>query len=509
MDFLKTRNLLLILCIGYVRIFAIFGCGNDKKSTDEATPTVVTPPTQENKYTGSIFINDLNTPAAEYQLFLLNHTNNSFSQLEVNRVGKFSLPIRLLRRFEVYSIHVVDDSYRYVAPITIDGVNNFIFDGSNGGNFGVIIINRDTFGVVDTTASTTDLTAPNGLESGTNSVGLEDFSAVSQFSSVKVGASLFVYDHKTLLDAFYRSAANPLKYQLAIKEWSGFRISAQLSNPSNKTMSGGVLTNAGKVLRGGNILINEVELPRNQPTWISKNYNFTMANNSIDTTIYPQGIARENEFLTFDLVYYTDLDKDQTTTYNFLGQLGLSLSMPPLITGMNQGNSNVNTIDYSSDILGNGLTVPFCRISGDVYLELSAPTAFGTSAITYDDFTEVRVKLEYYYDLNGILTLADIETNPDNSSLVASDYPIGHNIPFENSALSYAKRSWDPHSQTLLFTFKSTGTIGVHNLQLFNDIFISTIGSLDDRPVTQTKLRISYDGPKHRSGIVTIFKACQ
>jgi len=492
-------------------LLQVFGCsrggGGDGSG---ATPTPTEEEDLERYLTIDVYVNDTDTPAQNFQAFLLNHTYSKLSRFQIDSSGKLKIHLVNFRRFENYSIHIVDDTGRYVGAVTLDGSDLFNYLGGVGENLGEVVVSRNSFGTVDLSSSQLDLASTTGFQSAATGAGtLDDFVAsVTLFSQMGIGANLYVYDVNELLNGFYLSASNTLFYQQALSRWSGVSLRTVLANEETHTLVGGTLIDASRLVKGSRTLTDPEQGPRSQPTWQAESFTLTKVGTEIDTTLYPQIILDSNEFIQIQTSYYAGSDDENIQTYDYVDRVGMTLTMPPLIEELSQGVASTSPVDYSNSSAENGLTNPICRDSGDLYLQLSPPTSSGTLQPTYDDFTEVHVEFEYYYTSGGKLVLADLETNPENDNLITSDFPSGFTTEFTNSSLPYAVRTWNPHLSKLVFNFQDTGVIATHNLQIYSSLFLESITSLNDTAVTRIRLKIKYKGPKHQAGIVLWLENC-
>lgn len=498
----------LMITFVSISLSGLLSCGSNSGSKNDNDAAPVAEDNTNRLLSGTIFINDTETPAQGYRVFLLDHTDSKTYKHLTNGSGVYEIELSKFRRFHTYSLHVVDDLYRYVSAVTVDGNELFQYTGGEGNTIDNVIISRNAFGTVDISSSTVDVAEAGGFTGVTGSGSLDDFSPDSVFTKLSIGYNLFVNDTSELLNAFYLSSSNERLYQQALARWSGVWIESELANPEEFTLTGGALIDGSRQVKGGRVLDDESKPPREQPTWQSRNYNLTTSNNTIQTSTLPQLVLDPSEVIHMQVNYYEGTDQDSFVAYEYMDQLGTALNMPPLVAEISQGVTTTTAIDYSSSTDENGLDRPFCRGSGDMFLQISPPSAFGTTQPTYEDFTTAEVTLDYYYTSNGSLVKAEIETNPDTEPGVISDYPAGFTGSFTNT-LTNASRIWLPHDQTLRFTFTDTGTMANHNLEIYGSLFLSTITSLNNIAIDRTRLKIIYKGPKHRSGVVMWIENCK
>ena len=121
MNYLCKLAVLLVLSCALLS----FSCGGKGGGTDEEPTASISDPDVDYSFTGSLFINDTSRPALGYSLFLLNHTRNVYTQIFIEASGSFKIPVSLFRRFEQYTLHIIDDNNKYIAEVTVDDADNF------------------------------------------------------------------------------------------------------------------------------------------------------------------------------------------------------------------------------------------------------------------------------------------------------------------------------------------------------------------------------------------------
>jgi hypothetical protein len=254
--------------------------------------------------TGTLHLGDTATPAAGYELWILDHSDGGMGRFPVGAAGEITVPLSIFRVDHRYSFHVVKGD-RLLGDLdfgdSTDGAQStLVYDGGYGFDLGDIIANVTSRGDVDiddpglgaevgggfsldvdSTATFATLPPPDGVES---------FHFKSQ---------LAVFDPISLLYDFYRRDANPARYAEALLEQS--RVVVSLSTRSKDTVSRLSAFEGGQWLDASRLGANDADARRGEaPLWSASGHMVPEVDGmSFLASVYTGALLAGNSFALF------------------------------------------------------------------------------------------------------------------------------------------------------------------------------------------------------------------
>lgn len=521
----------------------IVACGSSGDDESDAAPPEA-PPTQGPPgvvqravaLTGTLYLGDTDTPAAGYELWILDHSDGGMGTFPVGAAGEIAVPLSIFRVGHRYSFHVVKGD-RLLGDLdfgaSTDGAQaTLIYDGGYGFALGDVIaritsrgdIDVDDPGLgaelgggftldVDSTATFATLPPPDGVES---------FHYKSQ---------LVVFDPITLLYAFYHRATYPERYAEALLDQS--RIVVSLSTRSKDTVTRLSLYDGGQWLDASRLAEDAADASRGgAPLWSASGHIVPKTDGkSFLASVYTGALLAENSFALFRV---QPASGATLTVPRLLGRVhavppkptaialdggtpvAIDYALPASSTGTDSatdtatdtatGTSTATTLrSLQTETLGSedlrrapadraeedspatpqGLLTPFCYADQGVTVDYDPPLDEDGEAIVGTRYGVVAVVLDYYgVGDDGRTTLLEA---------AAEDFPGDFAAAYTDPAATDPTRSWDPGTRTATFTWtdEAAAAMSSARLSLWQEVFLESAGGSD---VSRIRLRTYFRG---------------
>lgn len=496
--------------------------------------------------TGSLYLGDTGTPAAGYELWILDHSDGGMGRFPVGTAGEIAVPLSIFRVGHRYTFHVVKGD-RLLGDLdfgaSTDGAQaTLIYDGGYGFDLGEVIANVTSRGNVDvedpglgaemgggfsldvdSTATFATLPPPDGVE------------------SIHFKSQLVVFDPVTLLYAFYHRDTYPERYAEALLDQS--RIVVSLSTRSKHTVSRFYLYEGGQWLDASRLAASGADGSRGEaPLWSTSGHFVPEAGSkSFFASVYTGALLPENSFALFRV------QPASGATLTVPRLLGRVHAVPPKPTAIALDGGTPAAIDYAlpepstgtdsstdtatdtatetatdtatstststATMLGSlqdetlererpqrvsadqteentaatpqGLLTPFCYADHGVTVDYAPPLDEDGEAIVGARYGVVAVVLDYYgVGDDGRNTL--LET-------AVEDFPGDFAAAYTDPAATDPSRSWDPETRTATFTWtdEAAAAMSSARLSLWPEVFLESAGGSD---VSRIRLRVYFRG---------------
>jgi hypothetical protein len=493
------KFLLLLLGLCYLGVVTqscgTFGNEEDGDAGDSDDDSTTTPDTgtSTNYVTGLFQLDEDETPAAGYQIWILNHSERSFVSIDLDEFGAFSRSVRDFQNSSIYTIHLVNKDYVEIGMLDMsaaaEGVQGAItYNGGLGFNMGTVIVNIDSKGVVDEDSTGLDVKVGGGFSVSTSStIDFKSFPFPEYATKIDLESELTVFEPSKLLNSFYLRDTNTESYSLALAENS--RIYGFVASTAEDGISSASVFRSGDWLSSARIAPNTYSNPDEGALWSVSSYNFTAPNSStFEANIYSGRVVKKNTILLVSI-------SPNSESQPFIGPtvLRYSFSMTPKLDAISVTGGTPSEIDYTSSSAENGLTRPFCVTTSDLVFDLDPPEDADGTAVTHTVLDTIQIDYVYYYLKSSKLTAV----SPD-----ASDYGGDFGEDYSDTSLADITRNWDVSEQSATFTLGTTaGASSPRQVTAWGDLLLDTA---DGKTVDKIELRIyfKHSADLQRSGIV-------
>jgi hypothetical protein len=468
------------------------GGGGDDEPEDEGGGGVVDDEVKD--VSGHFYLGDTETPAAGYEIWIVDHDAPELMRHPLDKRGKFVAQLTAFTEGHVYSFHLVS-RYVLVADIDLSSANAgtqaaFTYEGGYGFDLGDVVVPLDGRGMVDLSAGDPLGTVGGGFALRTaEDARFGSFPAPADFPTVAVGSRLLVFDASTALHSFYRRAENPTLYARDLAALS--RLAVRVVPKDGKTVGRAYVAEAGAWLTSARVPASTDPETVEAPLWSEQDFALTPAKHATDG-------AFEASVLTgalptagsIAIIKATPEDGKQSVVPRALETV---LAVPPLVLAAAADGGAPVAIDYTGDG-ENGLTRPLCQ-TGEVSLTLASPLDVAGELLALAEGATITVEFAYYQLKAG-------RTVP--IAVPAKTYASIWKANFDGSdAGDDMTMSWRAAPHVLTLTLGATAAAASsHTLTLAPSLFPATVG---DQEIVGARLKITYAHPTSAAAAGVVF----
>ncbi len=457
--------------------------GGGNGSDDEENPSPVLA-----KLTANVFENSADVPAAGYAAVLQHEQSGRVQFATVDPLGLLDMDLKWLAKGQSYSIHLLDANFNWLSPIYFEGASIFRWNGDDGFELGELLVTRDIFGLVDPARSNlaAEFTSSITPISGADSV-LGEASANIFGATVNFGGELLSFQPAGSLYGQYLRESYPKAHSAEHLERS--RVFLHVESGSVKSAS---LHMAGRWTGAARWAVNADASRTGSTLWKMRNgYALEIAGDEgLSASVFP-GIRVGAQAVAL-LSLATEADSAVIAR-----RIKNQVSIPPLLYAIGQ-NATPSVINYANAAAENGLTRPFCRTVGDVFMDFEWPVNMAGIALSARDVPFIAIDFRYYTKgASGVVT---------RSAVSVSDFPAGYQQDITEVITGVGTLKWQPGSNRATYDIVDQSGSRAE-LTIPAELLLSTVAS-SGLSVDRIELRITFYGAGVRAGNLVIIRNC-
>lgn len=438
---------------------------------------------------GSLSVNSAGAAAENYPLVLQNETTGQVKIFYVDRLGNFAVDVGELDAGEIYSLHILDEDFQYLTPIYFEGATDFTWQGEQGYSLGDLIVVRDSFGLIDPGSSSVQASAGSNLTPVANSTAALGVVTNPMLGvQLNFGGELLSFDPRGVLFGHHLREQYPTAHAVDLLEHSRVWIKGTGTNLTVASVSAG-----GSWLLASLWASTDATVRAQAQDWRRFNANSLSANEAgdLEAHVFPGTNVPTGSALAVTMIA-SDMPVTVMTKY------ADTITSPPLVYAAQQGTEPQTVFDYTDNDQQNGLTIPLCRSSGDLALELHWPKGGELTDLDAAVFQAATLKLAYY----GPNAEGDeVEITP-----VPADYAGAYQNNLTESIPGVGSLVWSPSERKLTtdITNQNQSRMALHiptELLLDNVTSTATV-------ISRTELQLVVSGSSLRAGSIFVLESC-